>query len=44
MEPVLSGLDFAEVDLTAAAFKDIGWSVNIPGEKLEEIFTDGFEQ
>ena len=44
MEPVLSGLDFADVDLTAAAFKDIGWSVNIPGEKLEEIFTDGFEQ
>ena len=27
MEPVLSGLDFADVDLTAAAFKDIGWSV-----------------
>ena len=44
MEPVLGDLDFADVDLTAAAFRDIGWSVNIPGEKLEEIFADGFEQ
>jgi hypothetical protein len=44
MEPVLGDLDFADVDLTAAAFRDIGWSVNIPGEDLEEIFADGFEQ
>lgn len=44
MEPVLGDLDFADVDLTAAAFRDIGWSVNIPGEELEEIFMDGFEQ
>ena len=43
MEPVLGDLDFADVDLTAAAFRDIGWSVNIPGEELEVIFTDGFE-
>lgn len=43
MEPVLGDLDFADVDLTAAAFRDIGWSVNIPGEKLELIFKDGFE-
>lgn len=43
MEPVLGDLDFADVDLTAAAFRDIGWSVNIPGEDLEEIFADGFE-
>lgn len=44
MEPVLSDLDFADVDLTAAAFRDIGWSVNIPGETLDEIFRDGFEE
>ena len=44
MEPVLGDLDFADVDLTAAAFRDIGWSVNIPGEDLDEIFADGFEQ
>ncbi|MDX2418797.1 MAG: hypothetical protein QNK19_15160 [Xanthomonadales bacterium] len=44
MEPVLGDLDFADVDLTAAAFRDIGWSVNIPGEQLDEIFSDGFEQ
>ena len=44
MEPILGDLDFADVDLTAAAFRDIGWSVNIPGEQLEEIFADGFEQ
>jgi len=44
MEPVLGDLDFADVDLTAAAFRDIGWSVNIPGEDLEVIFADGFEQ
>lgn len=43
MEPVLGDLDFADVDITAAAFRDIGWSVNIPGEALEEIFRDGFE-
>jgi hypothetical protein len=43
MEPVLGDLDFADVDLTAAAFRDIGWSVNIPGEKLELIFKDSFE-
>lgn len=44
MEPVLGDLNFGDVDLTAAAFRDIGWSVNIPGEKLDEIFKDGFEQ
>lgn len=44
MEPVLGSVDFADVDLTAAAFRDIGWSVNIPGEALELIFKDGFEQ
>lgn len=44
MEPVLGTLDFADVDLTAAAFQDIGWSVNIPGEKPETIFADSFEE
>jgi len=34
MEPVLGSLDFESVDLTAAAFSDIGWSVNIPGAGL----------
>ena len=43
MEPSLGTLDFADVDLTAAAFSDIGWSVNIPGAVLEVIYRDGFE-
>ena len=43
MEPNLGVLDFADVDLTAAAFKDIGWSVNIPGGVVELIYKDGFE-
>jgi hypothetical protein len=43
MEPVLGALTFENVDLTAAAFRDIGWSVNIPGGVVDEIFKDGFE-
>jgi len=43
MEPSLGALDYADVDLTAAAFRDIGWSVNIPGAVLEVIYKDGFE-
>jgi len=43
MEPTLGMLEFADVDLTAAAFRDIGWSVNIPGEVEGLIFKDGFE-
>jgi len=43
MEPVQGTLEYADVDLTAAAFDDIGWSVNIPGGVLEVIFKDGFE-
>jgi len=43
MEPSLGTLDFQDVDLTAAAFKDIGWSVNIPGGFVEVIYRDGFE-
>jgi len=43
MEPNLGVVDFADVDLTAAAFKDIGWSVNIPGGVVELIYKDGFE-
>ncbi len=43
MEPALGTLIYQNVDLTAAAFHDIGWSVNIPGGVLEVIFEDGFE-
>ena len=43
MEPSLGTLDFKNVDLTAAAFRDIGWSVNIPGGFVEVIYRDGFE-
>ena len=43
MEPILSNLDFAEVDLTAAAFRDIGWSVNLPDATPPLIFKDSFE-
>jgi len=43
MEPILSNLDFAEVDLTAAAFSDIGWSVNLPDAIAPLIFKDSFE-
>ena len=43
MEPAVGTLDFEDVDLTAAAFRDIGWSVNIPGGVVEVIFEDGFE-
>jgi hypothetical protein len=43
MKPVLGGLAFEEVDLTLSAFKDIGWSVNIPGADPEVILEDGFE-
>ena len=43
MEPSLGNLTYKNVDLTAAAFRDIGWSVNIPGGTLDEVFTDGFE-
>jgi len=43
MEPSLGTLIFENVDLTAAAFHDIGWSVNIPGGVLEVIYEDGFE-
>ncbi len=43
MEPSLGDLTYENVDLTAAAFKDIGWSVNIPGGMLEIIYEDGFE-
>jgi len=44
MEPSLGKLDFKDVDLTAAAFRDIGWSVNIPGGIVEEVFRDSFEE
>jgi len=43
MEPALGTLLFENVDLTAAAFIDIGWSVNIPGGVVEVIYKDGFE-
>jgi hypothetical protein len=43
MEPSLGNVTYQNVDLTAAAFQDIGWSVNIPGGVLEVIYTDGFE-
>ena len=43
MEPALGALTFENVDLTAAAFMDIGWSVNIPGGVVELIYKDGFE-
>jgi hypothetical protein len=43
MEPSLGFLEFENVDLTAAAFFDIGWSVNIPGGVVEIIYEDGFE-
>lgn len=43
MEPVFGTLVFENVDLTAAAFRDIGWSVNIPGGVVELIYRDGFE-
>ena len=43
MEPVLRNLDFAEVDVTAAAFSDIGWSVNLPNATPPLIFKDSFE-
>ena len=43
MEPSLGNLTYQNVDLTAAAFRDIGWSVNIPGGVDEEIYKDGFE-
>ena len=43
MESKLGALDYADVDLTAAAFRDIGWSVNIPGGVVELIYKDGFE-
>jgi len=43
MEPAEGTLIFKNVDLTAAAFQDIGWSVNIPGAALEVIYIDGFE-
>jgi hypothetical protein len=39
----LGALTFENVDLTAAAFRDIGWSVNIPGGVVEVIYKDGFE-
>lgn len=32
MHPFLGHLEYADVDLTAAAFKDIGWRVKIPGQ------------
>lgn len=43
MEPALGTLTFENVDLTAAGFRDIGWSVNIPGAVVEVIYKDGFE-
>ena len=43
MQPILQNLDYADVDLTAAAFRDIGWSVNIPGEPRIVIFKDSFD-
>ena len=43
MEPTLGDLTYQNVDLTAAAFRDIGWSVNIPGGVVEVIYRDGFE-
>jgi hypothetical protein len=43
MEPSSGTLIYQNVDLTAAAFQDIGWSVNIPGAQLELIYKDGFE-
>jgi hypothetical protein len=43
MEPSLGLLDYADVDLTAAAFRDIGWSVNIPGQPPVLIFKNGLE-
>jgi hypothetical protein len=43
MEPSQGNLTYQNVDLTAAAFQDIGWSVNIPGGVVEVIYRDGFE-
>jgi len=43
MEPSLGDLEYQNVDLTAALFKDIGWSVNIPGGVVEVIYKNGFE-
>ena len=44
MKPEVIGLGFEKVDLTLAAFKDIGWSVNFPGVDPGLIFEDGFEE
>jgi hypothetical protein len=44
MHPFLGDLEYANVDLTAAAFRDIGWAVNIPGEAQIMIFKNGFEE
>ncbi len=43
MQPRLGLLEHADVDITAAAMRDIGWSVNIPGEPPNLVFEDGFE-
>ena len=43
MEAFLNRQNFDNTDLTAAAFQDIGWSVNIPGGVVELIYKDGFE-
>lgn len=43
MQPRLGLLEHADVDITAAAMRDIGWSVNIPGEPPNLVFKEGFE-
>ena len=43
MKPGIGDLEFADVDITAAAMRDIGWSVNVPAGSLDEILRDGFE-
>jgi hypothetical protein len=42
MHPFLGFIEHGGVDLTAAAFMDIGWPVNIPGEPPIVVFKDGF--
>ena len=46
MEPSLGALGFGQTDLTVAAFKDMGWSVNLSGmppTPTLPVFKDGFE-
>jgi len=43
MKPEQGELEYEEVDLTLAAFYDIGWSVNFPEVDPGLIFEDSFE-